>query len=348
MYSIKQVSEKLNIQANAVRFYEEKGLISPGRGENNYREYSVEDISRLEMIILYRKMGFSIEAIGSVMAAHSGDELLNQFVAQYNILNQHIHTMTKVRETLGESIELMLNSSGPCDDILEKMEKTADIITASNEWEDKWNFDNWASHYDADIRRGGQGLDFYVHYDEVICCAAGAAKGKRIVEIGIGTGNLAAEILKRGIRPEDYTGVDQSVNMLREAGKKCPGIQLRIGTFLQLPLGDNVCDTVISSYAFHHCSHDEKILAIAEMDRIAEGHGRIVIADLMFADENARKEYEEKCSERAKDVLNDEFFGNADEIEGMLKAQGYECRHERVDELIWVIWADKRQSSCNY
>ena len=40
---------------------------------------------------------------------------------------------------------------------------------------------------------------------------------------------------------------------------------------------------------------------------------------LTFADEKAKKAYKEKCSERAKDVLNDEFFGNADEIEGMIK-----------------------------
>lgn len=342
MYTIKQVSEKLNIQANAVRFYEEKGLISPERGENNYREYRVEDISRLEMIILYRKMGFSIEAIGAIMAPHSGDELLNQFVAQYNIMNQHIHTMTKVRETLGESIELMLNSCDFNDEVLDKMEKTAEIITASNEWEDKWNFDNWAVHYDEDIRKGGQGLDFYAHYDEVMSVAAGAVKGERVVEIGVGTGNLAAEILKKGIEPENYTGVDQSLNMLKEARKKCPGIELRIGTFLQLPLSDNVCDTVISSYAFHHCSHDEKILAIAEMDRIIAGQGRIVIADLMFADEDARKAYEENCSESARDALGDEFFGNADEMEEMLGAQGYECEDKQVDDLIWVIRADKK------
>lgn len=54
MYTIKQISERLKI--NAIRFYEKKRLIIPKREGNNYRLYDVNDISRLEMIVLYRKM----------------------------------------------------------------------------------------------------------------------------------------------------------------------------------------------------------------------------------------------------------------------------------------------------
>jgi putative AdoMet-dependent methyltransferase len=108
MYTIKEVSEKLRISANSIRFYEKKGLITPLRGENGYREFTPEDLSRLQIIVLYRRMGFSIEAILEIVNNNVGTTILEQFSAQYNILNDHIHAMISIRETMGECIEKML------------------------------------------------------------------------------------------------------------------------------------------------------------------------------------------------------------------------------------------------
>jgi len=57
------VSKIVNINANAIRFYEKKKLIHLERGENGYRYFMAEDIVKLQMIIFYRKMGFTIESI---------------------------------------------------------------------------------------------------------------------------------------------------------------------------------------------------------------------------------------------------------------------------------------------
>ncbi|BCN29099.1 MerR family transcriptional regulator [Anaeromicropila herbilytica] len=341
MYTIKQVSEKLKVQANAIRFYEKKGLLIPNRGNNNYREYSIEDISRLEMIILYRKMGFSIDSIRMLLQDKKNPELLNQYVAQYNILNHHIHTMCSVRETLGKCVEDLLNGDSVQTEMIKKMEKTAEIIASSNEWEDKWHFDSWAEHYDRDIRRKGKGLDFYCNYDKVIEMTVQNIKGPKVAEIGIGTGNLAKVALESGIECNDYVGVDQSLNMLKEAKKKCPDIELRLGEYLQLPLDNNIYDTVVTSYAFHHCDHDEKVLAIKEMDKVLSHHGRIIITDLMFENEEKRNRYEDSCSKESKEDLLDEYFGNVDEVEEMFIQQGFHCKKEQIDELIWIIVAQR-------
>ncbi|MGN6714750.1 MerR family transcriptional regulator [Anaerocolumna jejuensis] len=341
MYTIKQVSERLKINPNALRFYEEKGLVNPCRGENGYRDYSVEDISRLEIIVLYRKMGFSIEAIGKLVQDNRNRELLNQFVAQYSILNHHIHTMCTVRETLGKCVEELLDKSVLNSHILERMEQTAEIIAISEEWEDKWDFDSWAENYDTDIRKKGSGLDFYHNYNRVLSTTANAILSGKVVEIGIGTGNLAKAALEKGILPENYIGIDQSVNMLKEARKKCPDILLRIGDFLHLPLENSTCDSIVTSYAFHHCTHEEKVLAISEMNRILKGQGRIIITDLMFTDSSNRRRYEEACTVREREDLKDEYFGNINEIEAMLSSYGFRCIHKRIDDLIWMIVADR-------
>lgn len=63
---IKAVEELLGLSRANIRFYEDKGLLSPDRSENRYREYGEADIERLKKIIILRKMGISIEDIGSL------------------------------------------------------------------------------------------------------------------------------------------------------------------------------------------------------------------------------------------------------------------------------------------
>ena len=44
---IQQVEELVGISKKNIRFYEEQGLLSPGRAENGYREYGREDVLRV-------------------------------------------------------------------------------------------------------------------------------------------------------------------------------------------------------------------------------------------------------------------------------------------------------------
>lgn len=60
---IKEVEKLLSISRSNIRFYEKQGLFSPGRSDNNYRDYSEADIEALKKIIVFRKMGFTVEEI---------------------------------------------------------------------------------------------------------------------------------------------------------------------------------------------------------------------------------------------------------------------------------------------
>lgn len=339
MLSIKEIAEKMGVNPNAVRFYEKKGLLTPERTKTNYRLYSNEDMAKLEMIMLYRKMGFSIEDIQKLLLHKQ--ENIEHFVLQYSALNHHIHSMEQIRETLGGCIEKQLNGELLEEEMMEQIAETAKSIALSENWKDQWGFDHMASQYDTMIRKKGMGLDFYKNYDEVLKRTALKMKKGIIAEIGIGTGNLAQKILDMVKDIEQYIGVDQSLNMLKEAKKKCKNIFLRKGDFLNLPLEANSCDGIVTSYAFHHCDHIEKELAIKEMDRVLKQSGMIVITDLMFQNQNERQKYELSCKKEELLDLEDEFFGNVDEIIPMLESFGYQCIAEQVDKLIWIITAKK-------
>lgn len=63
----KELRERCKTTRKALAYYEEQGLLAPLRGENGYREYAMEDVLRLEKILLFRKLGASIEEIRRIL-----------------------------------------------------------------------------------------------------------------------------------------------------------------------------------------------------------------------------------------------------------------------------------------
>lgn len=78
---IKKVEKLLNISRSNIRFYEKEGLINPSREDNNYRDYSEEDIAMLKKIIVLRKLGFTVDEIKKLQ---KGDVDFSEVAIQNN------------------------------------------------------------------------------------------------------------------------------------------------------------------------------------------------------------------------------------------------------------------------
>ncbi len=65
--TIKEIEAELNVPRATVRFYEKENLIHPQRGENGYRDYSYDDVSRLKRIITLRKVGISVSDVEDIL-----------------------------------------------------------------------------------------------------------------------------------------------------------------------------------------------------------------------------------------------------------------------------------------
>ena len=63
---IGDMANLFGVTLRTLRFYEDKGLISPKR-EGNTRLYSRRDVSRLKLIMLGRKVGFSLREVKQIM-----------------------------------------------------------------------------------------------------------------------------------------------------------------------------------------------------------------------------------------------------------------------------------------
>lgn len=65
-----EVEKITGLTRKAILYYEDKRLINPHKGENNYRSYSQEDLDRLLQISIYRKLGLSISEIKNIFTTN--------------------------------------------------------------------------------------------------------------------------------------------------------------------------------------------------------------------------------------------------------------------------------------
>lgn len=71
MFSIGELSKRTGVKVPTIRYYEQMGLIAPlERTEGNQRRYGKPELEQLGFIKHGRDLGFSIEAISSLIALH--------------------------------------------------------------------------------------------------------------------------------------------------------------------------------------------------------------------------------------------------------------------------------------
>ena len=99
---ISEVAERTGLNISNVRFYERKGLLTPDRETGNkYRDYSEEDVNRIKKILLYRKIGISIDTIYLIL--NDKQDIKDIILRQQKELNEEILGLTgalKLCETM--------------------------------------------------------------------------------------------------------------------------------------------------------------------------------------------------------------------------------------------------------
>ena len=68
--NIGTASERANLPAKTIRYYEEIGLIMPSRAGNGYRDYSDSDVHRLRFLQRSRSLGFTIDECRQLLSLY--------------------------------------------------------------------------------------------------------------------------------------------------------------------------------------------------------------------------------------------------------------------------------------
>lgn len=72
-YTISQLAEQFDISTRTIRYYEERGLISPIRTESGQRLYTKKDRAVLKLILRGKRFGFSLEEIHEMISLFDSD-----------------------------------------------------------------------------------------------------------------------------------------------------------------------------------------------------------------------------------------------------------------------------------
>jgi DNA-binding transcriptional MerR regulator len=67
IYSISDLASEFDISPRSIRFYEEKGLLSPKRTKGNQRIYGKRDRARLKLILRGKRFGYSLDEISEMI-----------------------------------------------------------------------------------------------------------------------------------------------------------------------------------------------------------------------------------------------------------------------------------------
>ena len=105
---------EFGVTARALRFYEDRGLLHPGRS-GQQRVYSARDRARLQLILRGKRAGFSLTEIGEFLDLYNKDDQhAHQMAAAVALFRRRIAALEAQKADIELSIEDMRTA---CDDI---------------------------------------------------------------------------------------------------------------------------------------------------------------------------------------------------------------------------------------
>jgi DNA-binding transcriptional MerR regulator len=104
LYSITALADEFGVTARAIRFYEDKGLLSPQRVGLN-RIYGRRDRARLALILRGKRLGFSLSDIREMLDLYDlGDGQVEQMRLTLRKSRERLATLERQRRDLDEAI----------------------------------------------------------------------------------------------------------------------------------------------------------------------------------------------------------------------------------------------------
>jgi len=351
---ITEVASLLNVSARAIRFYEEKGLITPDKEPGNqYRLFTEVHIRQLQTIIALREIGVPVEQIkvmldgleqGNTAPLH--DELeqhRNQLYREWLEMKQLIETADRMLERV--QMEHKVDRTW----LFKLAEGSKRLRDSRNAWKDRWGFDRLAAIYDMEAEQGAPAHlrpfaeeisgKYALLLDHMVEWVAPRA-GEQGLDIGIGTGNLAERFLAQGAL---MSGLDQSQSMLNESRRKLPQLHTRLGNWLLIPYFERTFDFVVSSFTLHHLTEEQKPIALEEMTRVLKHRGRICLVDVMFEHEEARERYrrmkEQEGDQAVLQSLQERMYADKSKLLAWLRDHGYVTMHQAYSDVLHIVYA---------
>ncbi|WP_433743317.1 class I SAM-dependent methyltransferase [Falsibacillus pallidus] len=204
-------------------------------------------------------------------------------------------------------------------------------------------FQDWADSYDDSVTgKDAEYAKVFQYYEHILEAVAERSNGT-VVEFGMGTGNLTLKLLEKGLK---VIAIEPSKEMRAIGEEKLQGrTKIIDGDFIQFQVEEDI-DTIVSTYAFHHLTDEEKLEAFSIYGRLLKNDGKIVFADTMY-------ETKEAYLEAIKKAENDGFLNLAEDLQreyyttipvltDIAQRTGFEVSFNRCNDFVWIMEAIKK------
>lgn len=202
---------------------------------------------------------------------------------------------------------------------------------------DNKGFDLWANEYDRSVNLSEENNEYpFAGYKDVLNHIYNEVRQKdnaSVLDIGFGTGILTTQLYNNGYK---ITGIDFSEIMIDIAKEKMPQAELIKWDFSKgLPdkIKDYYFDYIISTYAIHHLTDEEKIYFIKLLSSQLSLNGKIIFGDVSFE----TKEDLERCRNKYIEYWDDdEVYFIVEEIIRSLNNE-YNCKYLKVSHCAGIL-----------
>lgn len=109
LYSVSELAKEFSLTPQALRFYEEKGLLNPQRA-GTARVFDYRDRARLLLILKFRRLGFSLEEIREYLGHYRPKEPnAEQYRDGLAKIQRRIDALERMRIEVDEALDELRN-----------------------------------------------------------------------------------------------------------------------------------------------------------------------------------------------------------------------------------------------
>jgi MerR family transcriptional regulator, thiopeptide resistance regulator len=103
-FTVKQLAQMAGVSSRTLHYYDEIGLLRPSSiGDNGYRYYEEEALLRLQQILFYRELDFSLSEIAAILD-HPGFDLIKSLQQHREAIQQQMTRLSHLIQTIDKTI----------------------------------------------------------------------------------------------------------------------------------------------------------------------------------------------------------------------------------------------------
>jgi DNA-binding transcriptional MerR regulator len=132
-FTIRQLCREFQTTPRALRFYEDKGLLSPARQGLN-RVYSYKDRARLQLILRGKRVGLALAEIREILELYGkGDGEAAQNAKALRKFRERIIALEQQREDIGHALDILQKACATLEEQLSRVRP--DLLPQAEEYD---------------------------------------------------------------------------------------------------------------------------------------------------------------------------------------------------------------------